>query len=136
MHFFAHGLMKNNFLDRAAWQDMLNREQTPDTSGCVGLLRRSDFASRQGTLLVWCGKAGGMEADFRAYDGSAGSDVDLLLVADDDALQALRTQGLAALRSMVRSGRLHPYMLKTMDELESAGLADFVEDMGLTFPKH
>lgn len=128
--------MKNNFLDRAAWQDMLDREQTPETSGCIGLLRRSDFASHQGTLLVWCGKAGGMEADFRAYGGSAGSDVDLLLVADDDALQALRTQGLAALRSMVRTGRLHPYMLRTMDELESAGLADFVEDMGLTFPKH
>lgn len=136
MHFFAHGLMKNNFLDRAAWQDMLDREQTPETSGCIGLLRRSDYASHQGTLLVWCGKAGGMEADFRAYGGSAGSDVDLLLVADDDALQALRTQGLAALRPMVRTGRLHPYMLRTMDELESAGLADFVEDMGLTFPKH
>jgi hypothetical protein len=37
---------------------------------------------------------------------------------------------------LVRQGRLHPYMLKTMDELEAAGLVEFVEDLGLVFPKH
>jgi hypothetical protein len=37
---------------------------------------------------------------------------------------------------LIRQGRLHPYMLKTMDELEAAGLAEFVEDLGLVFPKH
>jgi hypothetical protein len=37
---------------------------------------------------------------------------------------------------LVRRGKLQPYMLKTMNELEVAGLADFVEDLGLIFPKH
>lgn len=115
---------------------MLDQEQAPDASACIGVLRRKEFTARQGTLLTWRGTAHGMQADFRAYQGNAGSDVAVLLVADEDAVEALRAQGLAAIPSLVRMGRLHPYMLKTMDELESAGLADFVEDMGLTFPKH
>lgn len=115
---------------------MLDREQTPNASACISVLRRNEFASRQGTLLVWRGAPGGMQADFRAYQGAAGGDVAVLLVVDDDAVQALRTRGLATIPALIRAGRLHPYMLKTMDELESAGLADFVEDMGLTFPKH
>jgi len=40
------------------------------------------------------------------------------------------------MRQLVRQGKLDPYMLKTMGQLEAAGLADFVEDLGLTFPKH
>ena len=115
---------------------MLDQEQTPDASACIGVLRRNEFALRLGTLLVWHSKAAGMQAEFRAYEEKAGNDVAVLLVADEDAVQTLQKQGLAAIPALVRAGRLRPYMLKTMDELESAGLADFVEDMGLTFPKH
>ena len=128
--------MENDFLDRAGWQVMLDREQAPDASACIGVLRRNEFVARQGTLLLWCGNAGGMQAAYREYQGDAGSDVAVLLVVDDDALQALRARGLMSIPALVRAGRLHPYMLKTLDQLESAGLADFVEDMGLTFPKH
>jgi len=62
--------------------------------------------------------------------------VAVLLVADREALTALREDGWSPLQAMIRQGRLHPYMLKTMDELEAAGLAEFVEDLGLVFPKH
>lgn len=115
---------------------MLDREQTPDASACIGVLRRNEYVARLGTLLLWCGKTGGMQAAFREYQGDAGSDVAVLLVADEDAVQALRARGLTSIPALIRTGRLHPYMLKTLDELESAGLADFVEDLGLTFPKH
>ena len=115
---------------------MLDREQTPDASACIGVLRKNEFAARLGTLLLWCGNAGGMRANLREYQGNAGSDVGVLLVADEDAVQALRTRGLESIPALVRAGKLHPYMLKTLDPLESAGLADFVEDLGLTFPKH
>ncbi len=115
---------------------MLDQEPAPDASACIGVLCRNEFAERLGTLLVWRNTGGGMQAEFRAYDGNAGNDVAVLLVANEDAVQTLRTRGLAAIPALVRAGQLHPYMLKTMDELESAGLADFVEDMGLTFPKH
>lgn len=115
---------------------MLEREHMPEASACIGVLRRQEFAARSGTLLTWSRTAQGARADFRAYGGDAGGDVAVLLVADDDAVQALRAKGLTAIPPLVRAGRLHPYMLKTLDQLEAAGLADFVEDMGLTFPKH
>ena len=115
---------------------MLGREAAPPASACIGVLRRSEFAARRGTMLIWRCTADGLQAEFRDYQGNPGGDTAVLLVADDEAVQALRARGLAAISSLVRVGRLHPYMLKTMDELEAAGLADFVEDLGLTFPKH
>lgn len=129
-------LMDDDFFDCAGWQAMLNREQVPVATACIGLLRRPEYVARAGTLLLWRSGKNGMEADLRSYQGTAGRDVAVLLVADSDAIEAMRTQGLAAIPAAVRAGRLHPYMLKTLDELESAGLADFVEDLGLTFPKH
>lgn len=115
---------------------MLNREGMPASSASIGLLRRDDFAARRGTLLLWRRDAEGCRADLREYSGAAGGDVAVLLVADDEALAALREGGWAPLPALIRQGRLHPYMLKTMDELEEAGLAEFVEDLGLVFPKH
>jgi hypothetical protein len=128
--------MENSFLDRTGWQTMLAREQAPEASACIGVLRRNEFAARRGTLLFWRFTADGLQVDFQEYRGDLGNDAAVLLVADEEAVDTLRTRGLAAIPSLVRLGRLHPYMLKTMDELEAAGLADFVEDMGLTFPKH
>jgi hypothetical protein len=128
--------MEDGFLDRAAWQAMLDREQTPAACACIGVLRRPDFAAKKGTLLVWRGTSETMQAEFRAYQGTVAGDVAVLLVLEEDAVPVLQSQGLAAMPPLVRSGRLHPYMLKTLDGLEEAGLADFVEDMGLTFPKH
>lgn len=115
---------------------MLDREGMPASSASIGLLRRKDFAARRGTLLLWRSDAEGCRANLCEYSGAAGSDVAVLLVADDEALAALREGGWAPLPALVRQGRLHPYMLKTMDELEEAGLAEFVEDLGLVFPKH
>lgn len=115
---------------------MLDREGMPAAGASIGLLRRDDFTARCGTLLVWRSGSEGCRAVLREYNGRAGEDVAVLLVADGDALTALREDGWAPLPGLIRQGRLHPYMLKTMDELEAAGLAEFVEDLGLVFPKH
>jgi hypothetical protein len=132
--------MEDDFLDRSGWQAMLDREQTPDACACIGLLRRNEFVARRGTLLLWCPTADGMQAAFRQYHGDApsdaGGDIGVLLVADQDAVQTMRARGLTSIPALVRAGKLDPYMLQTLDQLESAGLADFVEDLGLTFPKH
>lgn len=132
----AWALMEDGFLDCASWQAMLDREGMPASSASVGLLRRNDFTARRGTLLLWRSDAEGCRAVLREYSGQAGGDVAVLLVADEEALAALREGGWAPLPALIRQGRLHPYMLKTMDELEEAGLAEFVEDLGLVFPKH
>lgn len=139
---------EDDFFDCAAWQAMLDREAAGAAvaiSGCIGLLRRDDFTRRSGTLLVWTGLAGKgdgkpprarLTAEIRAYRGTPDADVFLLLVAAAETLQRLQEEGLPALPALVRRGKLDPYMLKTMDELEEAGLADLIEDLGLTFPKH
>jgi hypothetical protein len=62
--------------------------------------------------------------------------VAVLLVADADSFAMLRGAGLEKLPGLIRQGRLHAFMLKTLDELEAAGLAEFVEDLGLVFPRH
>jgi len=118
------------FLDCAGWQAMLTREPDPPPDGCIGVLRRADFVARRGTLLVWRDRG----VELREFTGD--SEVAVLLVADAEALAALRERGLAAVPALVRQGKLHPYMLKTMAQLEDAGMMDFVEDLGLVFPKH
>ncbi|MBI4985213.1 MAG: hypothetical protein HZC24_07685 [Rhodocyclales bacterium] len=122
--------MTDDFLDLAGWQAMLAREPGPLPDDCIAILRRADFAARRGTLLTW--SAG--RAELRAFEGDGGMAV--LLVADAEAIAALRSRGIESIPALVRQGKLHPYILKTMDQLEDAGAMDFVEDVGLVFPKH
>lgn len=129
-----------DFADCGAWQAMLDREAADwppiAADACIGVIRKADHAARQGTLLLWRAAAAGVRAVVRDYGGDPGEDVALLLVADDEALAALRAQGMTAVPSLVRRGGLLPYVLKTLEQLEAAGLAEFVEDLGLVFPKH
>ena len=115
---------------------MLEREAGFAAGACVGVLRREDYAARRGTLLLWKWLGAGMQALTRKYAGSLDPDLAVLLVADDIAVATLQQQGLAPLRSMVRQGAVHPYILKTMDQLETGGLEDFIEDLWLTAPHH
>lgn len=122
--------------DLAAWQTMLEAADLPEATAWVGVLGRADFATRHGRLLLWRRDATGVRVSSRAYDGVAGDDVAMLLVVADEAVAQLLADGLTRMAALVRDGALHPYMLMTLDGLEDAGLADFVEDMGLVFPKH
>lgn len=128
--------MDDSFLDCTRWQAMLDREGLPAANAYIGVLRKNDFASRQGKLLVWRGTMDGVHVSLRKYSGEPGGDVAMLLVVDAEAVQALLEHGLPKIPLLVRHGKLHPYMLMASDQLEKAGLADFVEDLGLIFPKH
>lgn len=131
-----HMALEDGFLDCGAWRTWLEREALPNATAWVGVLRRDEFAVGRGKLLVWRADAGGVQVALRDYRGAAGADVALLLVADHEALGELLAQGLARLAVLVRRGRVQPYVLKTLDELDAAGLADFVDDLGLVFPRH
>lgn len=124
------------FIDCARWQAMLDGEASFAAGACVGLLRREDFAARAGTLLLWKWQGDGMRALTRNYAGTPDHDLAVLLVVDPAAAATLQQQGLAPLRAMVRQGAVHPYILKTMDQLEAGGLEDFIEDLWLTAPHH
>lgn len=121
---------RDPFFDVGAWSTMLAGESDPPPDGCLGIVRRDDFSGRRGGLLVL--RSG--QPEYREFTGA--SQVAILLVADDEAFVMLQQAGLAALRPLVRQGHLHPYMLKTLAEIEDLGLADFVEDLGLVFPRH
>ncbi len=127
---------KDGDLDCAAWRAWLEREALPSASAGIGVLLLEDFACGRGTLLVGRRDGEGVHVALRDYRGSCDPDVALLLVGDAETLGDVLAHGVAQMRPLVRRGRLQPYMLKTLDELHDAGLADFVEDLGLVFPKH
>jgi hypothetical protein len=124
------------FLDCARWQEMLDREAGFAAGACVGVLRRGEYAARLGTLLLWKWQGSAMRASTCAYAGTLDPEVAVLLVADNSFAAIAQAEGLSSLRVLIRQGRLHPYILKTMDELEAGGLEDFIEDLWLTAPHH
>jgi len=127
---------RNCHLDRMLWRAWLEREQLPPARAYVGVLEKADFAARCGRLLVWRSNADGVEVALRDYRGAADGDVAMLLVLDETGERSLLENGLEGIGRLVRQGRLHAYMLMTLDRLDDVGLADFVEDLGLVFPKH
>lgn len=127
---------KDGVLHCAAWRAWLEREALPSASAGIGVLLREDFARSCGTLLVWRIDGEDVHVALREHRGGFDPDVALVLVGDAETLGDLLAHGVAQMRPLVRRGRLQPYMLKTLDELDDAGLADFVEDLGLVFPRH
>ena len=126
----------DRFFDCSLWQAMLDQESSFAAGACVGLLRREDYTAHQGILLLLKWEASAMRASLQTYSGTLDTDIAILLVADEVAAMTMQSAGLASLRSLVRRGAVHPYMLKTMTELEAGGLEDFIEDLWLTAPHH
>lgn len=122
--------------DPACWTRMLAATAWPPAQASIGVLSRTAFKARRGRLLSWCFPATGPQASVADWDGEAPADMAVLLVADEAMLHALRGEGLALLPRLVRRGEVHAYVLKTRDALEDAGLDEFVDDLGLAFPRH
>ncbi len=115
---------------------MLTREGMPASNASIGLLRREEFDARRGTLLLWQNAEERCRAVLREFCGHYDEDIAVLLVAEPNAFIDVLDGGWAALPGMIRRGRLSPFILKTMDELEAAGLADFIEELELAEPRH
>ncbi|MEW5890478.1 MAG: hypothetical protein AB1768_15875 [Pseudomonadota bacterium] len=126
-------------IEAAEWQDLLQQAAAAwpavATRLSIGFLGRADHGARRGRLLPWPPTDGG-PARWRDYRGEAQDDLGLLLVLDEAEAVSLCRGGLAFLPTMVRRGKALPYVLRSADELEAAGLMEFVEDLGLVFPKH
>lgn len=148
----ATGLLE----DVAAWQEMLERHQalfedmTPGSS--VGLVAREGSGVLPGKhvaalreageraeadMLVWAVGPRGMRAERHGFAGFDGAKVDLLLVADDEALDALRSalegDALSAMKRLIRRGNIMFYVFRTKHELQDAGYEDFLDSLGLAF---
>ncbi len=102
----------------------------------VGLVARAESRSTGGAMLAWEAEADGVTARLRPYRGLRDPGVDLLFVADEDALDALAAapdEALAQLRRLVRRGNVVLYFLKCEGQLLDAGYEEFLDTLGLAF---
>ncbi|PIX75566.1 MAG: hypothetical protein COZ38_04850, partial [Rhodocyclales bacterium CG_4_10_14_3_um_filter_68_10] len=140
------------FGNLADWQAMLDRHQplfADMTDGSrLGLLAGAAAALPPGrhvaglreasgagaAMLAWEARAGRMRAGLGEFAGFEAAGVDLLFVAGDEALAALRASlegdPLAVMKRMIRRGELLFYVLKARHELQEAGYEDFLDSLG------
>jgi hypothetical protein len=142
------------FGDLHAWQAMLERHAPLFTElvpgSAVGFVPRAGSgihpgkhvagvmaAGGQGEMLTWSMDGERMRADLRHYAGFQGAGVDLLFVADEAGLVAMRhaLQGetLSIIKRQIRSGAIMFFVMKTKYELQDAGYEDFLDSLGLAF---
>lgn len=126
-----------HFLDVGRWRTALaDADSLRGAALPVALLRSEDFACGRGTMLLLAGEGASAAPLLAPYDPACHARLGLLLVADEPALAALLEAGAAVLPALVRRGGLRPFVLRPFDELDAAGLAEFVDELGLVFPRH
>lgn len=94
-------------------------------------------AGGEGEMLTWTMEGQRMRAGLRRYSGFQGAGVDLLFVADEGALaamrQALEGETLSIIKRQIRKGAIMFYVMRTKFELQDGGYEDFLDSLGLAF---
>lgn len=142
------------FGELAAWQAMLDRHSPLFSDlapgSAVGFVPRAGSgiqpgkhvaglmnAGGCGQMLTWAMDGTTMRADLRNYAGFQQARVDLLFVADEDGLQAMRdavhADALSIIKRQIRKGSIMFFVMKTKFELQDAGYEDFLDSLGLAF---
>jgi len=149
----------NAFGQLDEWQSMLDRhaelfsEMVPGSS--VGFVARSGSgimpgkraaglksAQGEGEMLAWeipasDSGSSGMRASFQGYRGFEDTKVDLLFVAEDAGLQAMRDaldgDALSIMKRQIRKGAIMFYVMKNKYQLQDAGYEEFLDTLGLAF---
>ena len=136
------------------WQSMLDRhaelfsEMLPGSA--VGFVPRAGSgiqpgkrvaglmnAGGEGEMMAWEAGDNGMRASLRRYSGFQDAKVDLLFVAEDAAIEAmrgaLRGDALSIMKRQIRQGGIMFYVMRTKYELQDAGYEEFLDNLGLAF---
>ena len=144
---------EETFGELAPWQRMLERYselfvdmQTGSRIGIVsreasGLLPGKHAAGLQTAgevpMLAWQVEDGGIAARIERFAGMSSTRVDLLLVADADAMATMLDQlsgdMLTAIKRLIRRGSMMFFVFRTKAELQDAGFEDFLDSLGLAF---
>lgn len=141
------------FGELASWQSMLDRYRELFVEMQQG--SRIGFVSREASgilpgkrlegvqvanevsMLAWQLEDGGMSARIEPFAGMASTRVDLLLVADAEAvatmLEQLNGDAPTAIKRLIRRGRMMFFVFKNKDQLQDAGYEDFLDSLGLAF---
>lgn len=94
-------------------------------------------AAGAGQMLTWAMDGDTMRANVTDYSGFQDARVDLLFVADEAGLEAMRDalQGetLSIIKRQIRKGTIMFFVMRTKFELQDAGYEDFLDSLGLAF---
>ena len=146
--------MNDRFGELQAWQAMLDRyaelfsEMNPGAR--VGIVARADSgmlpgkhvasaiaASGAGQMLAWERQGAGMRASIEVFGGIKDARVDLLFVAEEEALaatrEALSGEALNVVKRLIRKGGIMFYVMKDKYQLQEAGYDEFLDSLGLSF---
>ncbi|MDK9704162.1 MAG: hypothetical protein OEL20_13590 [Sulfuritalea sp.] len=141
------------FGEIAPWQSMLDRHRELFLDMVQG--SRIGFVSREASgilpgkhlegvqaatevpMLAWQLEDGGMSARIERFAGMASTKVDLLLVADEEALETMLNElggdTLSVIKRLIRRGRMMFFVFKNKAQLQDAGYEDFLDSLGLAF---
>lgn len=142
------------FGEVAEWQAMLDRHEelfidmVPGSSVAIVPKEGSGIrpgkhvaglmaAEGAGEMLRWEVTTGGMRAEMVPYRGFQDAKVDLLFVADGEALEKLRNNigddTLSLMKRQIRAGNIMFFVMRTKYELQDAGYEEFLDTLGLAF---
>ncbi|MFA4969356.1 MAG: hypothetical protein WC540_06970 [Sulfuritalea sp.] len=143
----------HTFGEIAPWQSMLDRHRELFLDMVQG--SRIGFVSREASgilpgkhvegvkvatevpMLAWQLEDGGMSARIERFAGMASTKVDLLLVADEEALETMLGElggdTLTVIKRLIRRGRMMFFVFKNKAQLQDAGYEDFLDSLGLAF---
>jgi len=141
------------FGEIAPWQRMLDRYRELFVEMQQG--SRIGFVSREASgilpgkrlegvqvatevsMLVWQLESTGMSARIERFAGMSSTKVDLLLVADEEAMATMFDQMEGdmptAIKRLIRRGRMMFFVFKNKAQLQDAGYEDFLDSLGLAF---
>lgn len=142
-----------DFGDLDAWQAMLDRNSELFADMVSG--SRIGFVSREASgilpgkhvegvkqaneapMLAWEVRDGAMSVRLERFTGMTTTQVDLLLVADDEAMAMMRGEvganALSDIKRLIRHGRMIFFVFKNKYQLQDAGYEDFLDSLGLAF---
>ncbi len=146
-------VIEQGFGDIAPWQAMLDRHGELFLDMVEG--SRIGFVSREASgilpgkhldgvkpvaevpLLAWQLENGAMSARIERFAGMASTRVDLLLVADEEAMATMLGEldgdTPTVIKRLIRRGRMMFFVFKNKAQLQDAGYEDFLESLGLAF---
>ncbi len=125
----------------SAWQPTIDSNadlfSDLDDGARIGIARRVDVNQPGALMVVWEAADGILTARERPFSGYRDAEVDVLLVADDEALDSLSGQlaadALPAVKQLVRRGNIVCYVLKRRCALIAAGYEDVLDTIGVPF---
>jgi hypothetical protein len=127
-------------LDEERWWRLLERMPEVEVAGgpplAVAFIGAEDYAAKRGQAWLWWPGSRDRQPGSVAFDGGYPADWGLLLVMNDIAIEKVGAGGTAIMSRLVRLFDIKPFVLRRREELDAAGVLEFIETLELATPKH